>query len=208
MAYKPKVKTVAEGGTGISSDTAYAVVCGGTTSTGAFQSIASVGTSTHVLKSNGAGALPSFQAASSVTNGLIVWWAATNGTVISDSNTYYFADVFASNGTTAAGGGAGFASTRYYMPNNGTIKACYGVFTVGSLGTSEGVTLRIIINNSTNVDVSTTLDFSASPVSVSNGSLSQAVSAGDYLQLVWITPAFSTNPGSVKFSGSIYIELS
>jgi hypothetical protein len=54
---------VADGGTGLSSATAYAVLCGGTTSTGAFQSIASVGTSGHVLTSNGAGALPTFQAA-------------------------------------------------------------------------------------------------------------------------------------------------
>jgi len=38
---------------------------GGTTSTGAFQSIASVGTSGQVLTSNGAGALPTFQAAAS-----------------------------------------------------------------------------------------------------------------------------------------------
>jgi hypothetical protein len=55
---------VANGGTGAASQTAYAVVCGGTTSTGAFQSIAGVGTAGQVLTSNGAGALPTFQAAS------------------------------------------------------------------------------------------------------------------------------------------------
>ena len=52
---------VADGGSGRSSATAYAVICGGTTSTGAHQSIASVGTSGQVLTSNGAGALPTFQ---------------------------------------------------------------------------------------------------------------------------------------------------
>ena len=52
---------VANGGTGIASATAYAVLCGGTTSTGAFQSVASVGTSGQALISNGAGALPTFQ---------------------------------------------------------------------------------------------------------------------------------------------------
>lgn len=56
---------VADGGTGVSSLTAYAVICGGTTSTGAVQSIAGVGTSGQVLTSNGAGALPTFQDASS-----------------------------------------------------------------------------------------------------------------------------------------------
>ena len=54
---------VAAGGTGATSATAYAVQCGGTTSTGAYQSIASVGTTGQVLTSNGAGALPTFQAA-------------------------------------------------------------------------------------------------------------------------------------------------
>jgi len=52
---------VAAGGTGATSQTAYAVLCGGTTSTGAFQSVASVGTTGQVLTSNGAGALPTFQ---------------------------------------------------------------------------------------------------------------------------------------------------
>jgi hypothetical protein len=52
---------VAYGGTGLASATAYAVLCGGTTSTGAHQSIAGVGTSGQVLTSNGAGTLPTFQ---------------------------------------------------------------------------------------------------------------------------------------------------
>ncbi len=54
---------VANGGTGDTSLTAYAVLCGGTTSTAAVQSIASVGTTGQVLTSNGATALPTFQAA-------------------------------------------------------------------------------------------------------------------------------------------------
>jgi hypothetical protein len=54
---------VNQGGTGNTSATAYAVLTGGTTSTGAFQSIASVGTSGQILTSNGAGALPTFQTA-------------------------------------------------------------------------------------------------------------------------------------------------
>lgn len=52
---------VAGGGTGATSFTAYAVVCGGTTSTNPLQSIASVGSSGQVLTSNGAGQLPTFQ---------------------------------------------------------------------------------------------------------------------------------------------------
>jgi hypothetical protein len=54
---------VARGGTGATTQTAYAVLTGGTTATGAYQSIASVGTTGQVLTSNGAGALPTFQTA-------------------------------------------------------------------------------------------------------------------------------------------------
>ncbi len=52
---------VSGGGTGDTSFTAYAVICGGTTSTDPLQSVASVGTTGQVLMSNGAGALPTFQ---------------------------------------------------------------------------------------------------------------------------------------------------
>jgi hypothetical protein len=53
---------VANGGTGLSTTTEYSVVFAGTTATGPFQASAGPGTATHVLTSNGAGALPTFQA--------------------------------------------------------------------------------------------------------------------------------------------------
>lgn len=52
---------VANGGTGRASHTPYAVIIGGTTTTGAQQSVASVGTLDQVLTSNGAGAAPTFK---------------------------------------------------------------------------------------------------------------------------------------------------
>jgi hypothetical protein len=60
---------VANGGTGLTTTTAYSVVFSGTTATGNFQATAGPGTATHVLTSNGAGALPTFQAASGITTG-------------------------------------------------------------------------------------------------------------------------------------------
>ncbi len=55
------------------SYTPYAVLTGGTTSTGSIQSIASVGTSGDVLTSNGAGALPTFQPSSGGTGAAKAW---------------------------------------------------------------------------------------------------------------------------------------
>lgn len=52
---------VAAGGTGINTTTPYGVICGGTTSTGNFQSVSSLGSSNQVFSSNGPGALPSWK---------------------------------------------------------------------------------------------------------------------------------------------------
>jgi len=103
--------TVAQGGTGATSATAYAVLCGGTTSTGAFQSIAGVGTSGQVLTSNGAGALPTFQAAAGAT---------ITGTTT--SATYYIV------GTTSTSGSLSTASISNtngvsYNANTGALTA-------------------------------------------------------------------------------------
>lgn len=79
--------SVPRGGTGLTSAMAYAVLCGGTTSTGPFQSIASVGTTGQFLMSNGPGALPTFATVpggGTVSAGLInqlAWYAASGDTV-------------------------------------------------------------------------------------------------------------------------------
>lgn len=81
---------VTNGGTGDASLTAYAVICGGTTSTGAVQSVAALGSSGQVLTSNGAGALPTFQSVSgsgtvnSGTAGRLSLYA-TSTTAVSDT---------------------------------------------------------------------------------------------------------------------------
>jgi hypothetical protein len=73
--------TVGNGGTGLSTTTAYSVVFTGTTATGNFQASAGPGTSGHVLTSNGAGALPTFQAlpASGVSKGQSIAFAMIFG---------------------------------------------------------------------------------------------------------------------------------
>lgn len=73
--------TVANGGSGVASATAYAVLCGGTTSTGPIQAIASVGTTGQVLTSNGAAALPTMQTITSFVTGMIIMWYGTVATI-------------------------------------------------------------------------------------------------------------------------------
>jgi hypothetical protein len=84
---------VANGGTGRTTNTAYAVICGGTTTGGVEQSIVSVGTAGQVLTSNGAGALPTFQAAGGGT--LAVSGGGTGSTSLTANS------VMLGNGTSA-----------------------------------------------------------------------------------------------------------
>jgi hypothetical protein len=91
---------VADGGTGVSSLTAYAVLCGGTTSTGPIQSIASVGTAGQLLTSNGAGALPTFQSlgASSLPTGIVLQSVTVvDGAAYNNNNTYTLDDTVPTN---------------------------------------------------------------------------------------------------------------
>lgn len=56
------VLKVASGGTGASSFTAYSVLLGGTSGTGAMQNVSGLGSAGQILTSNGAGQAPSWQA--------------------------------------------------------------------------------------------------------------------------------------------------
>jgi hypothetical protein len=111
--------TVANGGTGNASATAYAVLCGGTTSTGAVQSIASVGTSGQVLTSNGAGALPTFQAAPgggiqsvtiSLTNSQIKALVGTPITAVAAPGSGNFVNIISGSSSLTYGGTNAFTN--------------------------------------------------------------------------------------------------
>lgn len=78
---------VASGGTGDSSFTTYALIAGGTTSTGALQQVSGLGTAGQVLTSAGAGALPVWSAASSGGTVTSVSGTANRITVTSPTTT-------------------------------------------------------------------------------------------------------------------------
>lgn len=71
---------VANGGSGVAATTVYAPLFGGTTTTGPFQS-GTVGTTGQVLTSNGAGALPTFQASGGASAGLTTITSGSFGAV-------------------------------------------------------------------------------------------------------------------------------
>jgi hypothetical protein len=184
--------TVANGGTGDSSLTAYAVLCGGTTTTNPVQSIASVGSSTQILTSNGAGALPTFQYSS--LGGYFIYLQTTTGNPADGFSVIMGQDTaITTNGSTNY--------TRYYIPRTGTIVAAYGGITVqGTLGSANNTTVSIKLNGTTTTNISTTVATSATSNAFNNTALSIAVTAGDYIEFTVLGPTWTTNPTTVALS--------
>jgi hypothetical protein len=138
---------VAGGGTGLTTATAYAVLCGGTTGTGAFQSIAGVGTSGQVLTSNGASALPTFQAAASsgFTSITVQVFTSTGNYTPTSGMLYCTIEVVGGGGggggtnstalTAGAGGGGGGGGYARKTVPSATIGSSQTV-TIGAGGTA------------------------------------------------------------------------
>jgi hypothetical protein len=140
---------VANGGTGATTQTAYAVLCGGTTSTGAYQSIASVGTAGQILTSNGAGALPTFQAAGGgFASGTVMLFAQTaaptgwtKNTTTGDNSALRVV-----TGTASTGGSVGFTTAFASQTPTGSV----AISTVsGSAGATTLTTPQIPSHNHT-----------------------------------------------------------
>jgi hypothetical protein len=133
---------VAGGGTGVTSTTAYAVLCGGTTATAPIQSIASVGTTGQVLTSNGAAALPTFQtAASSGFTTVVIQTFTSTGTYTPTANMKYC--IVQCLGGGGAGGGATATASNSFSVGGGGGSGEYavGVFSAATIGASQAVTI-------------------------------------------------------------------
>lgn len=73
--------SVARGGTGNTTFTAYSVICAGTTATGAFQNVVGLGNAGEQLTSNGAGLLPTWQPSGAITPAALTKVDDTNVTL-------------------------------------------------------------------------------------------------------------------------------
>jgi hypothetical protein len=114
-----------------------------------------------------------------------------------DSLTYYWAR---HNGLSTTQG-----LSRVYVPVAGILKLIYGAFTQSG-GTNEASTLSIVINGVTTIQISNALVHTAASTVFSKTDMNQAVSAGDYIELKWDTPAWGTNPAQVRSSAEVWIS--
>ena len=195
---------VARGGTGGSSHTPYAVLCGGTTSTSAVQSIASVGTTGQVLTSNGAGALPTFQSVAGSTGRLI------NVRVFKTSGTYtptvgMTHCIIQCTGGGGAGGGA---------PSNPTSASAAGgggsggfsesYVTSGTIGGSQAVTIGAggtgVSNGNGNAGGNTSVG--AIVIALGGSGAPVAGAIGSVVQFYIGAAGGGVGTGNVTFAGS------
>ena len=136
---------VANGGTGLSTTTAYGLIAAGTTSTGNFQQVSGTGTSGQVLTSNGAGALPTWQAGASGD-------VTTSGNnAFTGANTFYnatgqtFAPATTNDGIIIQGRAGGSSTYRVTfatatLSGNRTLTFPDATDTVAVLGTAQTFT--------------------------------------------------------------------
>ena len=111
-------------------------------------------------------------------------------TALDSTTTYYgCGSIQQSNGTAA--------SQRCYISKAGTITAVYGAFSQ-TAGSAETSTLAIRLNNTTDTTISSAITNDSADVTFNNASMSIAVVPGDYFEIKWTTPAWVTNPTSVR----------
>ncbi len=192
MAYKRRSPIlIVEGGTGVQSNTAYAVLCGGTTSTGAIQSIAGVGTSGQVLTSSGAGALPTFQSISSL--GVITSITGNTGGAQTGPT------ITLAGGTTGLsfGGSANTITTTFagITANGGTVSLATDATTsTVNIGTGAGV--KTVTLGSTNTSSSLALRCGTGDFTLASAS-GTTISALDTGQITMpLQPAFTVRLNS------------
>ena len=183
---------VSLGGTDATSFTVYSPICGGTTSTSAFQS-AITPYQGFVLTSNGAGALPTFQAPVGQFTFTYNW----DSTSPVDGTTYYI--INSSTLTTT------FSGQIYtFLPRVCTLKKAYGAVTC-TTGSSESVTIKVVLSGGTNINLTTSLALNASPATFNNTSINTLISGPDYFSVQFVSPTWTSNPTTVR--GCITLEF-
>lgn len=153
------------------------------------------GTSGNVLTSNGTNV--SSAAPSSIT----LYMSCPTNSSPADSITYFFTNGASPLTTTTTV----TTPTRLYFPIATTIRAVAGNFhnSAGTPGSNENCTVFIRVNGSTDTNVTTTLQLTATDNPVTVSGLAISISAGDYISIGFTGPAWATNPTNINATISI-----
>lgn len=118
-----------------------------------------------------------------------------------DSTTYYWGGKQFNRAITTSWGNG-----TTTIPFTGTITKAFLDQDVGTPGSSENSTLSIRLNDTTDYTFSSTVKYNVSRAKYSNNSLNIPVTAGDIIEVKWVTPAWATNPTGITEVMTLYIE--
>jgi len=155
------------------------------------------GTAGQVLAMNSGATAPEW-----VANTGVIYIAYHHTTTApADSTTYYIGSSLTVSVSTTN------AIQRVYIAKTGTVKAIYiNAQVAGTLGSGESSTMAFRLNDTTDTTISSAVTHSAVAAVFSNTGLSIAVTAGDYFEIKWTTPAWVTNPTNVRHHITVYVE--
>lgn len=173
------------------------IVSDGTNWVASTETWATPSTSGNVLTSDGTN-WTSAAPASGTTYAINFISSTSSASIPADATNYYLNPITTWNVTNQV-------QTRVYIPKTGTIRQCYGAFSVGSLGSAETTTINIRLNDTTNTSIAT-IAFNSSPQTFNNTGLSISVTAGDYIEFYLASQTYATNPNTVTFTFSLYIS--
>jgi hypothetical protein len=118
-----------------------------------------------------------------------------------DSTTYYW------GGDISTGLTVTYNEAKVYVPKTGTVKNWFFKFRIaGTIGSGETVSHYLRLNDATDFGQLDATYAGSSTNNLAVTGLSQAVTAGDYIAVKMVTPAWVTNPTQVRMFGYVYIE--
>lgn len=159
---------VSEGGTGSKTFTAYSLIAGGTTATGAFQNVVGVGTSGQILVSAGAGALPAWTTAGGTT--ILNSLGGNTGTATPTAGKI---DIKTSNSTLTFVG----AASAVTLSMTGT-NICFGSTLPALAGGANNITFGTVIGNTITSGSDNFLAGSGCGANITSSSNNQAIGNG------------------------------
>lgn len=172
----------------------------GTNWTASTETYAAPGTSGNVLTSDGT----NWTSAAPAGGGKgFTFTSGSNGGNPADGITYYASNLAKAAITTYTASNQW--GTRWYIPVDCTLTNAYGAFNVaGTLGSAQNVTIAVRKNDTSNTNITTTLQLTAANGTFNNTGLSTAFTAGDFIDLLMICPTWSTNPTTVAIFVTMY----
>ena len=127
-------------------------------------------------------------------------WAIITGWSPVDSTTYYISGKGVQDGNAARG--------RIYIPVSGTIVyADFNSYVGTTLASAETSSAWVRLNNTTDTLISDAIQQDAVYEQFVNSALSIAVTAGNYVEIKWTTPAWVTNPTNTRQYGFIVVRV-